>query len=445
MNQIMKTVEQRLKPARLWLFVALFALAFAIQVLQINISLEFMLIVVLAVAVASDRKQLLGLMLCFIPLFSMIQYLYALAICMIVFVLKFHRELRWNHVVFVLGAMFFWELIHFQVSLGTVVSSVRVVAPIAFCCFLMMIDGSRFQYKYLVRTLSLAVIAVSVIVWLRCADVSEEGILGYIFNGNRLGIVRHSVQNIVIMNPNTWGFICLTAMTGLLQLLVSRKGSMFDIVLCGILFLIGALTQSKTFFLCLAIALVLFLCVLSRDKKTLIFRLTMLAVIGVVGLIIAWWLIPGIVKPLLERFVASDSNNLRIKIFWEYMEYLSTDIRGFIFGLGAWDLRSRVIQTFTDVPHNALQEIVAVWGIFGLAFFALFLYIYIHTSKKNNKNQKLVNYIPLILLLIKVQLGQFVTAGHTLLLFSFAYMSLCYDFAVPEKAQENGKPDIFAK
>ena len=428
MHEKIKRVEQALKPFRIWLYLALLTLVFVIQVLEIGIPMELLLVIVAAIALGSDRTQLLELTICFIPLFSMIQYLYALAVCMMVFVVKHHQELRWNNAILVLAVMFGWEMAHHPISVGNAVSAVRVIAPLTFCCFLMMIRGNQFHYPRLVRRLSIWVIVTSVIIWLRCANVSGLGVVGYILDGSRLGIVKHSISNIVIMNPNTWGFVCLMPIIGLLQLRVTGKGRVLDWVTMSVLFLLGTLTQSKTFFLCFAIALVLFMRILSPDRKAFAFRLMVMSGLGVIALILALRLFPNLTKPLLRRLVASDSNNLRIKIFLEYTRYLFTDMRGLLFGFGAHDLKSKIIGTFTDVPHNALQEIVVVWGIFGLAFFGLFMYTYIVSSKKWNKNQKMVNYIPLVLLLIKIQLGQFVTAGHTLLLLSFAYMSLCYRF-----------------
>lgn len=438
MKEIVQGLDQKLKPFRNMLLFLLFALVFAIQVLQIDFPMELMLAIVALIALSSNRTQLLGLTLCFIPLFGMIQYLYALAICMVIFVVKFSTELRWNHVVPILAAMLAWEILHYDFSLGVAVSSARVIAPLVFCGFLMMIDGKRFDYPRLARGLAVSVVVVSIILWFRCASIFGQGVIGYILKGNRLGLVYHSVENIVVINPNTWGFICLMAITGLLQLLVSSKGSACDILVLCCLLVFGFLTQSKTFILCLAVAAVMFLYILCSDRKTFALGVSILAGMALAGLLLGWLLLPSIVEPLLERLVASDSNNLRMKIFWEYTTYLFSDLRGLFFGLGAWDLKPRIIERFTDVPHNAIQEIIVVWGILGLVFFGLFIYNYLITSRKNNK-QKLINYIPLVLLLIKIQLGQFVTAGHTLLLLSFVYMSLCYDFGEPKKIHRSGK------
>jgi len=49
-------------------------------------------------------------------------------------------------------------------------------------------------------------------------------------------------------------------------------------------------------------------------------------------------------------------------------------------------------------------------------------------AKKHSNVKGLINYIPLILLLVKVQVGQLITSFPTMLTFSLAYLSMCADF-----------------
>ena len=50
-------------------------------------------------------------------------------------------------------------------------------------------------------------------------------------------------------------------------------------------------------------------------------------------------------------------------------------------------------------------------------------------SKKHCKHQSLINYIPLIIILVKGMAGQMLNSPYTMLAFSYAYLSMCADLS----------------
>ena len=79
------------------------------------------------------------------------------------------------------------------------------------------------------------------------------------------------------------------------------------------------------------------------------------------------------------------------------------------------------------MPHNGIQEVVVAWGVPGLLFFIAMICVMVRRSREENTNQRLLNYLPFVVLLAKIQVGQMITSSYTLLAFALIYISLCAD------------------
>ena len=67
-----------------------------------------------------------------------------------------------------------------------------------------------------------------------------------------------------------------------------------------------------------------------------------------------------------------------------------------------------------------------------ILFFGLFVAM-IRRAGQFCPKRKLLNYIPLIILLVKSQAGQMLNSSYTMLAFSLAYLSMCQDFTNEQK------------
>ena len=85
-------------------------------------------------------------------------------------------------------------------------------------------------------------------------------------------------------------------------------------------------------------------------------------------------------------------------------------------------------DTEMNVCHNGTQEVLVCWGLPGLIMFVWYIVEMIKRKPKGLK-RGIVNYIPLVLLLVAAQAGQLLTSGNKLLAFGLVYISLCYDFS----------------
>ena len=69
----------------------------------------------------------------------------------------------------------------------------------------------------------------------------------------------------------------------------------------------------------------------------------------------------------------------------------------------------------------------------GLILFILYIISLVAEAKKVNKNIKIANYIPLIIIVAKAIAGHWITSNYTMLTISLIYISLFFDFTNDKK------------
>ena len=167
----------------------------------------------------------------------------------------------------------------------------------------------------------------------------------------------------------------------------------------------------------------------TRKKMKLIFALCVLVVVAV---ILMSWLFPMAMEYFIGRFQVEDITTGRADLMRMYHEYITDHFNVMFFGVGLNDFSNRIVDVYSaawNVPHNSIQEIILVWGIPGLLMMGLLLLVVLLKSKTHNRRLCLLNFIPLIIILVKSLAGQLLTSGYTLLALSFAYLSLCQIFS----------------
>ena len=79
---------------------------------------------------------------------------------------------------------------------------------------------------------------------------------------------------------------------------------------------------------------------------------------------------------------------------------------------------------------NNLSGLEFAWGIPGMLMIILLIFMIIRISRKYTPQHRLMNYIPLIILLFKSMAGQLLTSGYTMLALAYAYLCLAQGFEV---------------
>lgn len=405
------------------------------------------LVLAAAIACFCSKNEVIAFFICCIPLHSMLSLTLTLALCLVICVIRLSGNLRLNLLaVCLVFLMMTWELLHYVgVSFSVVDFLVRFM-PLIVLVLIISMDANRLDYGFIVRSFSVITVCVCMVL-LGYLLIAADFDIGSVFsNLQRLGMTEQgpAAESVEIVNPNTLGIICVLASASLLQLAISGSGRQSDYILVAVLLIFGTMTLSRTFLVCLAVAAVLLLLsarrgVVERAKYAALLFAGILLV-----LLFLYLVFPELLNYFHGRFQEEDLTTGRVDAMLAYHEFIIAKSNIAFFGIGLQDLYEKLVLQYAVaavVPHNGLQEIVIVWGIPGLLMLCMLLGLMVKQSRRYNRKQSLINYIPLLIILVKIQAGQMITSSYTILALSFAYLSLCYIFA-PKQDSGNAEGSV---
>lgn len=436
MKKIRVYLDRLLQPASL--LALLLLLAFCRYVLQWPLPRVFLLIPIFAIACVGTATQLLATFAVCIPLYTSMQYIFTLSLIMIAYVVRFPKSFRLNICILPAVLMILWESLHLIGADGvTLKSFVGNFVPLGFCGFILCCDTRRIHYPYIVRALAVAVVAVCSFLLLKV--LLSDGVAGFeAFMKLRYRLGEES-RDVAIegmdFNPNTLAYICLHAAIGLIQLVISKKHKLSDVVLLAVLLFFGFVTLSRTYLLCVAIlAVLLFLYVpMERAQKKKIAIVCGVAAVAFVALMFA--IVPELMMSFLRRIFSKGPGDSRFDLFIQYTAHIFGSFKNLLYGTGIHNMHKELMQLYgVDVPHNGIQELLVAWGLPGLVMFLAHMAAMWMRSGYDVPRPRFVHYLPLIMVLIKVQVGQLVSSHMTLLMLCMCYLSMGYDFEGRKKA-----------
>lgn len=414
----------------------LLILVFLRYALQIDIPRFFFVMLIALAAVLGNHNEILAITMCCIPLHEAIDFYYSIVILMTVYVLKNHKRIRINLPFLLVLAMICWELLHCFNSSFSIIKFVATIAPIMFLAVLLSADIADLDYGFIVRAMAVAAAAGCITLLGMVLYASDFNLIEAITGLRRLGIFDESVENNSIIagkviHPNSLGVVCVLATTGLLQLRSGCRGKTSDIFLMLVLLVFGALTSSRTFLVCLALMVLLMTFAQRGDLKRKLRFLLTVSLILILAVLLLYFFFPDLFEYFVGRFFVEDITTGRMDLMSIYNKFIANNISVMFFGIGLHDYGVKLTETYrvaNNVPHNNIQEIVIAWGIPGLIMIAVLLVLMIWKSKRSSKKLVLLNYIPLLIILVKSLAGQMLTSGYTMLALSFAYLSLAQSF-----------------
>lgn len=413
-------------------FGALLALMWIKNFWEIPIPALFLLAVFAVIALFADQDEMMALAVCCIPMEVAFQYKYALLVWMALYAFKYYREVRVNRAVILLLLMMVWELLHAFWLDFSVTEYFRIFAELIFCTFLLFLPKRKGNYPFLCRILAFTSCFMMLLVLLNLLKQTNFDFSAVFTGSYRFGVGNEEAENYgVNYNPNQLGFICNLSVAALLQLVVAKQHRKTDYLLITLLILFGIMTMSRTFLVCLALVITLFLFAGSGSFGTKCRRafLIVLALIGV--FLLSVWLMPEVVELFFGRFDVDDLTTGRMDLMAFYGQHLLSSPRYWLFGIGLQhygDTLDGLYGIVENVPHNGIQELLVTWGVFGLLLFGAFVVCMIASSAPMRRKNRLNNFLPLILILVYVQAGQLISNGIVLLAFALAYWSLCENF-----------------
>ena len=425
----------------LFLWVCFFGLIYARYVLYIDFPRPILVVVFAMMAARANKEELLALSACCIPLHTSMNSYYGIGVCIIVYLIKYGKQMKFDVGFLPLLLLWIWELIHCFVYDYSVKDGFAFVLPCIMTLLVMYSPVEDVHYEKIMRTLSACTLFMCFTII--CRLYLSSGDLQHLFvNMHRLGVSIEKVDAYkeAYFNQNALAYFCLLSMTGLLQIFVSGKKKEMDLVMVFLLTLFGILTLSRTFMVCFVAMCILFFFAMKGSVSIKIKRILKISFIFIVLMLMLYVLFPDILGNMVERWQTKDITAGRVDVFAMYNNFIIHSAKSLFFGTGLGNMRSAVnayFMTNAMVSHNGFQEILIVWGIPGAVLSAAFLYCIVKRSRRRFPEQKLINYIPLLLLLLKVQAGQLVTSVYTLLMFMLAYLSLTYNFNREDEKVEN--------
>ena len=428
-NLIAEQEEGIVRKKIFWPLLSVFYALFVFRnVLSFEFPISLYLVWIAVMALAFNDTETKALIISFIPLAPGFQSKYAVLVCMILLLLKYGKRLRVPAFVFLLPLLMLWELLHLDSTFSTVAEYLSGFAPLMCVAVVVSMPKKDEDVSFFSRVLAVSLAVGSVILLFNTVLASGQSIVSLVTQGFRLGAVEEAENYRIVYNANGLGYLCNIAIVGLLTSIYFKKAKKIDYFLLVFAAIIGSLTVSRTFLLCFAGTMVLFILL---QEKSVIHKIKVFAAVAfILGLSLAVLSLvsPEIINNYVVRFNADDITGGRAGLFDFYNEFITSSSERLWYGIGIQSIKEKMWYfegVDVNVPHNGYQQMIVGWGIIGLALMLLFLLCLIMHAKKKNPHTPFMCYLPLILLLTNIFGGQFVTSGTKLLSLVFIYLTIC--------------------
>ena len=391
------------------------------------------------IAFFGNQNEIFAVCICCIPLSTAVPYYYIVLFCAVVYLLKYRENIRVDAGFIPILLLVAWELLHCFTGSISIISLVVQFVPYIFlivCVFDRNIK--TVNYGFVSRIFALSVLWVCCILIVRLMIQSNFRLDVAFINMQRLGLSEEEVKGLVV-NPNSLGIQCVLAVSCLTQLRINRQKNIGDTFLIFSILILGSLTVSRTYLACLLI-LIIYILLFSdggiRKKTKLILGMLLILVVVIVLINL---LFPSVLELFIQRLEVDDITGGRGMLMETYNNYIFSSPKTLFWGIGLLGFGNKVINVYNiadSVPHNGIQEVLLAWGCPGLILFIFIFLVLIRRSKQENQNQTLINYLPLIIWVAKIMVGQVITSSYTMLAIVSVYLSLCYDLSSAEEQKQ---------
>lgn len=395
-------------------------------------------------ALVGDEDEIAALCICCVPMHNYMEYAFVVLFAIICHVVKNGAEIRMSSRILPIVFMILWELAHsFMPGFNPMQFGGNCVIWLMLAVF-MCTTKHEYDYAFIVRAFAYAVAAICFSLLGKVAYDFGWSFSVMMLNMQRLGVDAELGGTKV--NPNTLGILCVVASSGLLQLRLAARGRKGDVLGVLLLLVFGVMTASRTYLVCLAFAVMLFLFAAKGSTARKIRYGVYALVICAVVLVLSYIIMPDMLRYFLVRFTVDDITTGRIATMGEYQALMFSNWGILFHGIGLQDFSNRILAMCPKaifVPHNGIQEVILAWGLPGLVLIAALFYVMYVQSRKQCRHYALINLIPFLVLFLKTFAGQLITSPYTMMMLSFAYFSMCTDFSQSEALpDETDKADI---
>lgn len=412
-----------------WPMLAVFYAMFVVRnVLSVAFPIFLYLAWVAVMALVFNDTEIKALIVAFIPLAPGFQSKYAVLVCMIFLLIKYMKRLRVPLFVFIVLFLMFWEYLRLGDGYSSTAEYLSGFAPLMCLAVIVSLPAKHEDMSFFSRVLAVSLAVGSLILLANTVLGSQQSLISLIQEGFRLGEVEEAENYQITYNANGLGFLCNIAVVGLLTNVYFKRAKKIDYFLMAFAIVIGCLTVSRTFLLCLAGTFVLY--ILFQEKtamhKVKVF-VTIVAAIGL-AIVVLNMVAPNIIENYVVRFNAKDITGGRAFLNDFYNEFITSSPKNLWYGIGIQNINLKVwylTGSDVNVPHNGYQQMIVAWGVIGLLLMLAFILFMVLYARKKNPHAPLMCYIPLILLLVNILAGQFMTSGTKLLSLVYIYLMIC--------------------
>ena len=419
------------------LLTLLLGLVFVRYSFGINIPGILLTAVVIAIAALGNRDEIIAILMCCIPLHEAIDLYITLAVCSVILIVKAFHQIRIGPIVVLCILIVVWEILHFFMVGFDLKLMITSVIPFVFLAVFLSCDMSDIDYAFIIRSVAISAILVGLMLLGNCIVNANFNFTVAFSNLKRLGhLSEEDILNGGAIHPNILGVINIVSASALFQLHSVGKHKKTDYISIVLLITIGVLTSSRTFLVCLLLMFFLLVVGYNGSIKQKIRFVGVLLIFSVISLLLLYWIFPDVLEYYIGRFFGDDIFTDRNNLIVQYHRFISANEKVMLFGVGANNLPLKAINIYNVadvVPHNSIQEIIVAWGIPGLIMVGSLIVMMILESKKYSKKIRILNCIPLAVIIVKSMAGQLITSGYTLLALALAYLSLCQDFRLEKK------------
>ena len=433
--------------SKFWiLMLGFMALIYVRNIMKIEFPIIIPLVYICFMAFLSDRDEIVALGISLVPFSSAFQYRYALLCLMVIYTVKFIDDVKRSkiNVYIPLVLMMVWEVLHVFSGEFSFVAYFQGFSELIFCTFIISLPKKNFDFSFLTRVLAITIVFACSITFFKLLDKVNYRFEALFLDGKyRFGSAEDEVKSYAMSyNANALGFMCNLGISALFLRMKKLRVNFVDILLISAMVFYGLLTLARSFVICLALLLVMFMFASENRPGKVIKNIATITILSAVLLFVLNLVVPYVFENILARFNEDDVTGGRTYLMQWYGEQIFKNPKIFFFGTGIQNLVANSNELahieVTSVPHNGMQEVMAAWGLPGFVIFTAFCIVMISASKKKGKRRNMLNFMPSILMFVMIQSGQLITSGFKLVAFVFLYVTLCAE--IPK--EKNSKKAI---
>ena len=400
------------------------------------------LVWIAVMASAFNETEIKALIVSFIPLAPGFQSKYAALVCMLILLIKYGRKMKMPVFLITIPFLMFWEFLHLGGEYSSTAEFLSGFAPLLCLAVVVSLPSKHEDTSFFSRVLAVSLVVGGLLMIANTAKGGQQSIISLIRDGVRLGTVEESENYQITYNANGLGFLCNLSVAGVLTNIYFKRSKKMDYFLMAFAIVLGCLTVSRTFLLCLVGTFILYGFLQEKTVAQKLKTFFMIAGLLFLAIVVLNMVEPRIVENYIERFNVEDVTSGRNYLFDFYNDFITSSPERFWYGIGIQKINlkvQRLIGVCANVPHNGYQQMAVAWGVVGLFAMMFFVLCLVLRARKKNPRVSLMCYLPLALLLVNIMAGQFVTSGTKLFSLIYIYLVLCNGGTAKAKALDGKK------